>query len=131
MARKQSLFSAMIDYAMSHSSFYMKFQEHLETQERIDIKDDTRRDNIRKKERIFFKKMFIAIKEKDLIKIEHLLTEFKIAKEKDYILEDKLEALDDEARYTNLSNTDEALERSKKDTHTYQMICLGEHIEAV
>lgn len=131
MARKQSLFSSMIDFAMSHSVFYMRFQEHLETQERIDIKDDIRRDNIRKKERIFFKKMDVAIKEKDLTKIENLLREFKIVKERDYILEDKLETLDDEARSTNLSNTDDALERTKKDTHTYQMICIGEHTEAV
>ncbi|MGL5229976.1 MAG: hypothetical protein ACRC8F_04050 [Cetobacterium sp.] len=131
MARKQSLFSAAIDFVMSHSSFYMRFQENLEFQARVDIKDDIRRKNIRTKERIFFKKMDVAIREKDLKKIEDLLREFKITKEKDYILEDRLEALDDEARNTNITSTDDALERAKRETHTYQMISIENHVEVI
>lgn len=98
MARKQGLFSTAIDFVMSHTVFYMRFQEKLELQQRIDSIDDERRKKMREKERIFFKKMAVALVAKDLNRIEELLKEFKIAKEKDSKEEDYLESWDDEAR---------------------------------
>lgn len=131
MARKQGLFSTAIDFIMSHVVFYMRFQEKLELQERIDIKDDIRRKNIREKERLFFKKMDIAIREENLTKISSLLKEFKIIKDKDYIEEDYLESWDDEARNANLTETEDALKRTKRDTHSYQMAMIESHKQIV
>ena len=131
MARKQSLFSVAIDFIMSHTSFYLRFQEKLELQERIDMKDDERRKNIRSKERIFFKKMDVAIKEKDLIKITELLKNFKVTKEKDYKEEDYLESWDDDARSANLTETEDALKRTKRETHIYQLAMIDNHKEVI
>lgn len=131
MARKQGLFSIAIDFVMSHTVFYMRFQEKLELQQRIDSIDDERRKKMREKERIFFKKMAVALVAKDLNRIEELLKEFKIAKEKDYKEEDYLESWDDEAREINLAETADALKRSKRETSTYQIAMIEAHKEVI
>lgn len=117
---KQSIVSIIIDFLMNHSVHWMRLKEKLKLQKLIDIEDDKRRQELRKNEALYIKKFRIAIREKDLIKMEKLVNEFEIFKKKEYSKEDHLESLDDEITTTNITEVKKALNNNLEETEAYQ-----------
>lgn len=126
MARIQTLLSTILDFLMSHTSWYYKFVHKLEIQMSIDSLDDARRLEIREIERLFFKNVKTALKNKDLIKINSLLNDFEVKKLKDYKLEDYYESSDDSLTLSNFDKAKEALERTREDSFQYEKQMLKE-----
>ena len=126
MARTQTLLSTILDFLMSHTSWYYKFVHKLEIQMSLDSLDDVRRLEIREIERLFFKNVKTALKNKDLIKINSLLNDFEVKKLKDYKLEDYYESSDDNLTLSNFNKAKEALERTREDSFEYEKQMLKE-----